>query len=249
MKIIIVEDEPKNVRVLKKFLSDFSSVEIIGEVNNIQQAKNAYFNLKPDLLLLDVQLSNGTAFDLLDEIMPVSCEIIFITAYDSYATKAFKYSAVDYLLKPVNIDELRMAIKNAEEKLKQRTMNLRLQQLLETLSKTSVDRIALNIENEIIFIDTKEVMYCKAKGSESSIHTMAGKILISSQPIGQLEEVLKNEDFFRIHNSFLVNLKYISKYVKGRGGIVVMQDGAKIEVATRRRDEFLLSLKKFGHAH
>lgn len=249
MRVVIIEDEPKNTKILKTFLNDVHSVEIIGEASTIQQAKNIYFNLKPDLLLLDIQLSNGTAFDLLNEIMPVSCEIIFITAYDSYATKAFKYSAIDYLLKPVNIDELRFAIKNADEKLKQRTMNLRLQQLLETFGKSHIERIALNVENEIIFIDTKDVMYCKAKGSESLIHTVSGKILVSSQSIGQLEDVLKNEDFFRVHNSFLINFKYIIKYVKGRGGLIVMQDGTKIEVATRRKDEFLFSLKKFGHTY
>jgi len=250
MKAIIVEDEPKNTRILKKFLSDYlSSVEVVGDANNIQKAKDIYFKLKPELLLLDVQLSDGTAFSLLDEIMPVSCEIIFITAYNSYALKAFKYSAVDYLLKPINLDELRLAIKNAEERLYQRTMNSRLQKLIENINRPHLDKLALNVENAIIFADIHKIMYCKARGSQTSVHTIANKTLITSQSIGQLEEILSSENFFRIHNSFLINVKCIAKYIKGRGGIVVMQDGTRIEVASRRRDEFLSSLKNFERTY
>lgn len=244
MRTLIIEDEPKNTKILKKFLSDYLlSVEVVGEANNIQKAKNAYFNLKPDLLLLDIQLADGNAFDLLDEIMPVSCEIIFITAYNSYAVKAFKYSAIDYLLKPINLDELRLAIKNAEERLQQKTMNVRLQRLIENINKPQKDKLAINVENEIVFIDTPNIMYCKARGNQTSIHTTLNKVLVTSQSIGQLEEVLTSENFFRVHNSFLINTKCIAKYVKGRGGFVVMQDGTRIEVASRRKDEFLSFFK------
>ncbi len=244
MRTIIVEDEPKNTKILKKFLNDFiPSIDVIGEANNIQKAKNVYFSLKPDLLLLDIQLSDGNAFDLLDEIMPVTCEIIFITAYNSYAIKAFKYSAIDYLLKPINLDELKVAIKNAEAKLNQKTVNLRLQKLVENFNKPHIDKIAVNVENEIVFIDAHKIMYCKAQGNQTLVHTISNKALIAYQSIGQFEEMLSDENFFRVHNSFLINLNCINKYIKGRGGIVVMQDGTRIEVASRRKDAFLSSFK------
>jgi len=250
MRAIIIEDEPKNTKILKKFLSDYlSSIHIIGEANSVQKAKDLYFRLKPELLFLDIQLSDGNAFDLLDEIMPINCEIIFITAYGSYAIKAFKYSAVDYLLKPINLDELRLAVKNAEERFHQKTINQRLQRLIENLNKPHLDKLALNVQNEIIFVDTREIMYCKARGNQTSVHTTSNKVLIASQSIGQLEEILAKEDFFRIHNSFLINVKSIAKYIKGRGGIVVMQDGTRIEVASRRKDEFLSSLKNIEHTY
>ena len=106
MRTLIVEDEPKNIKLLKKFLRDFSpKVNVIGEATNIQRAKEIYHALQPDLLILDIQLTTESVFDFLDDIMPVTCEIIFITAYDGYALKAFKYSAIDYLLKPINIEE------------------------------------------------------------------------------------------------------------------------------------------------
>jgi two-component system LytT family response regulator len=250
MRAIIVEDEPKNTKILKKFLSDYlSSIHVVGEANSIQKTKDLYFKLKPELLFLDIQLSDGNAFELLDEIMPVNCEIIFITAYDSYAIKAFKYSAVDYLLKPINLDELRLAIKNAEERLHQKTTNQRLQRLIENLNKPHLEKLALNVENEIVFVDTHNIMYCKARGNQTSIHTTSNKTLVASQSIGQVEEILAKENFFRIHNSFLINVKCVAKYIKGRGGIVVMQDGTRIEVAARRKDEFLSSLQSLKRTY
>ena len=196
MRAIIVEDEPKNTKILKKFLGDYlSSIQVIGDANSIQKAKDLYFKLKPELLFLDIQLSDGNAFDLLDEIMPINCEIIFITAYDSHATKAFKYSAVDYLLKPINLDELRLAVKNAEERLHQKTINQRLQRLIENLNKPHLDKLALNVDNEIVFVNTHEIMYCKAKGNQTSVHITSNKIMVTSQSIGQLEKSLPKKIF------------------------------------------------------
>src|SRR5690349_16536576 len=120
MKTLIVEDEPKNIKILKKFLTDyFPEIKIIGEAATLQKAEEIYYSLKPDLILLDIELTAGNAFDFLDAVMPVSCEIIFVTAYDEYALKAFRYSAIDYLLKPIDIDELKTAIEKAKKQIGQ----------------------------------------------------------------------------------------------------------------------------------
>jgi len=245
MRTLIVEDEPKNIKILKKFLADyFPEVDVIGEAASIQKAKEKYHNLKPGLLFLDIQLTDGNVFDFLDQVMPISCEIIFITAYDSYALKAFKYSAIDYLLKPLNIEELRSAIKKAEQNIGQKSINVQLKQLIENRSKHSPEKIALPTNGEIRFIGLNEIMYCNARGPYTCVHTSSGKVLMTSRTIGEYEELLPDDLFFRVHNSFLINMNFIARYIKGRGGVLEMQDGKKIEVATRRKDEFLSRFNK-----
>ena len=240
MRTLIVEDEPKNVRILKKFLTDyFPELNVVGEAADVQKAKEKYFALEPELMFLDVQLENGNVFDFLDKVMPVSCEIIFITAYDSYALKAFKYSAVDYLLKPLNIEELRLAIKKARQKIGQNDLNVQLKQLIENFNKSPLNKIALPVDSEIRFVDVNEIMYCNARGPYTCIHTSFNKTLMTSRTIGEYEDLLPKESFFRVHNSFLINMRFIARYIKGRGGVLEMQDGTKIEVATRRKEEFL----------
>jgi len=245
MRTLIVEDEPKNIKILKKFLADyFPEVDVIGEAASILKAKEKYYNLKPGLLFLDIQLTDGNVFDFLDQVMPISCEIIFITAYDSYALKAFKYSAIDYLLKPLNIEELRSAIKKAEQNIGQKSINVQLKQLIENRSKHSPEKIALPTNGEIRFIGLNEIMYCNARGPYTCVHTSSGKVLMTSRTIGEYEELLPDDLFFRVHNSFLINMNFIARYIKGRGGVLEMQDGKKIEVATRRKDEFLSRFNK-----
>jgi len=245
MRTLIVEDEPKNMKILKKFLGDyFPEIEVVGEAANVQKAKEKYYSLEPELLFLDVQLTNESVFDFLDQVMPVSCEIIFITAYDTYALKAFRYSAVDYLLKPVNIEELRLAIHKAKQKIGQKNINIQLKQLIENFSKSSLNRIALPVDSEIRFLDVNEIMYCNSKGPYTCIHTSFNKTLLTSRTIGEYEELLPRDFFFRVHNSFLINMHFIARYIKGRGGILEMQDGTKIEVATRRKEEFLSMFNK-----
>jgi len=245
MRTLIVEDEPKNVRILKKFLEDyFPEVEFIGAAANLQKAKEMYYSLQPELLILDIQLTTGNAFDFLDEIIPVSCEIIFITAFDAYALKAFKYSAIDYLIKPVNIGELGSALKKAAQKIGEKNINIQLKQLIENLNKPVINKIALPIDGAIRFIGVNEIMYCCARGGQTSVHTSSNQALLTSRLIGEYEELLPTNLFCRVHNSFLINMNFIGKYIKGRGGIVEMQDGKKIEVASRRKEEFLSRFNK-----
>jgi len=240
MRTLIVEDEPKNIKILQKFISDYlPTLEIVGEAHDAESAENLYNNLHPDLMLLDIQLREGTAFDFLDKIMPVRCAIIFITAYDNYALKAFKYSAIDYLLKPVNIAELRAAIKKVEDKMTYEKLNVQLKQLLENINNPINAKVALPTDGKLIFVNTNEIIYCKALGTRTTVHSLNNKVFTTSKTIGEFEEILPEKTFFRIHNSYLININSITKYIKGRGGFIEMQDGTRIEVAARRRDEFL----------
>jgi two-component system LytT family response regulator len=240
MRTLIIEDEPKNIKILKHFISNYlPTLRVVGEANNVDKAEELYNSVAPDLMFLDIQLAKGNAFDFLDRIMPVSCPIIFITAYNDYAIKAFKYSAVDYLLKPVNINELKSAVKKAEQKIATEKINTQLKQLLENINNPLNNKIALPVEGKLIFIGINDIIYCKAIGIRTIVNDTLKHSYITSKSIGEYEETLSNKNFFRVHNSYLVNINFIAKYVKGRGGFIEMKDGTKIEVAARRKDEFL----------
>jgi two-component system, LytTR family, response regulator len=246
MRALIIDDEPKNVRILKKLLEDYCpQVVVTGEAGDARVAYTTIRELKPELVFLDIEMPYGNAFDLLDKLMPVDFEIIFITAFDDYTLKAFKYSALDYLLKPVDIDELKAAVKKTTEKIAGKNINLQLGNLLSNLKNNQVtlQKIALPSADGIIFINVEEIIRCEANGNYTIIYADSKEKITASKTIKDYEELLPPSIFCRIHNSHIINLNRIKKYHRGRGGFVVMDDGTSIEVASRRRDEFLA---KFG---
>jgi two-component system, LytTR family, response regulator len=246
MRALIIDDEPKNVRILKKLLEDYCpQVVVTGEAGDARVAYTTIRELKPELVFLDIEMPYGNAFDLLDKLMPVDFEIIFITAFDDYTLKAFKYSALDYLLKPVDIDELKAAVKKTAEKIAGKNINLQLGNLLSNLknNQATLQKIALPSADGIIFINVEEIIRCEANGNYTIIYADSKEKITASKTIKDYEELLPPSIFCRIHNSHIINLNRIKKYHRGRGGFVVMDDGTSIEVASRRRDEFLA---KFG---
>lgn len=246
MRALIIDDEPKNVRILRKLLEDYCpQIEVAGEAGDARAAFSIIRELKPELLFLDIEMPYGNAFDLLDKLMPVNFEIIFITAFDDYTLKAFKYSALDYLLKPVDIDELKAAVKKAAEKIAGKNINQQLGNLLSNLknSQAPLQKIALPSADGIVFISVEDIIRCEASGNYTIIYADSKEKITASKNIKDYEEILPPGIFCRIHNSHIINLNRIKKYHRGRGGFVVMDDGTSIEVASRRRDEFLA---KFG---
>jgi two-component system, LytTR family, response regulator len=242
IRAIIVDDEPKNRKVLRSLLTDFCpEVTILGEAASAEEALTLIDETPPDLLLLDIEMPHGNAFDLLDQLMPVKFEIIFITAFDEYTLKAFRYSALDYLLKPVDIQELRTAVKKASEKISLKSINKQLANLLQNVQSPGMiaPKIALPTQEGFIFQSTREIVRFEARGNYTYVFTSEGNKHVSSRTIRQYEEMLPESLFFRIHNSHIINLNYIKKYNKGRGGQVIMSDGSQLEVATRRKDAFL----------
>ena len=242
-KTIIVEDEEKYTRILKKMLQEnCPQIEIVGEASDIESAFELINETNPDLVLLDIVLPNGTAFDLLDRLMPINFEIIFITSYDSYSFKAIKYSALDYLLKPVNIKELQTATKKAIKKISGKYINQQLDLLMsniKTVQNNKNHKLAVPTVEGFVFILMIDIIRCEAKGTYTYIYTKNKEIIISSKNIKEYEELLPKLNFFRIHNSHLINTDRILRYNKGRGGTVTMEDGTQIEVASRRRSDFL----------
>lgn len=247
IKVLTVDDEPKNLRIIKELLRLYCpNAAHIGEADNINTARQLITELQPDLVLLDIEMPHGNAFDLLDKIMPVNFEIVFVTAFDSYTLKAFKYSALDYILKPVNIDELKAVITKAEQRTQQKNINQQLNFLLQNMKQPSaLHKIAIpTFKDQLEFIETNSILYCEASGAYTFIFTDEGQKMVSAKSLKEYEEILPESVFFRLHHSHLINLNKVKKYHKGRGGEVEMDNGVFLEVATRRKDEFL---KRIGY--
>jgi two-component system LytT family response regulator len=201
---------------------------------------------KPDLVFLDIEMTHGNAFDLLNQLQPVEFQVIFVTAFDNYAIRAFKYSAVDYLLKPIDIDDLRAALGRVMRKVQGKTFIDQMETLLynvETFQLTQ-QKMAVPTLTGLVFIPIKDIMRFEAKGSYTTIFLASTEQIIATRNIKEYEDLLPAAIFCRVHNSHIINLHKIQKYHKGRGGYVVMEDGTNIEVASRRREEFLQRLLK-----
>jgi two-component system LytT family response regulator len=244
---VIIDDEPKNVRVLKNMLTEFCpDVSLLGEANNSNEGKELIQQKKPELVFLDIEMPYGNGFDLLNALMPIDFEVIFVTAFDKYMLQALKYSALDYLLKPVNIEDLKVAVQHAEVRIKKNSINQQLTVLLENLKKqeSGLKKIAVPTAEGFDFILIEDIIRCEAQGPYTRIFIKGSKSTLVSKPLKEYEILLPDNIFLRIHNSHLVNLNFIKKYNRGRGGYIEMDDGTALEVATRRKDEFL---SRFGY--
>jgi two-component system LytT family response regulator len=240
---VIIEDDLKQVAEIKKIVNQHCpQIELIGEAYDIESGYSLIKELKPDLILLDIVMPSGTGFDLLDKLMPFDFEVIFITKHESHSFKAIKYSALDYILKPVNIQELKKASEKAIKKITAKYMKQQLDLLMTNIKnvQTSLSqKIAVPTTGGFVFILLHDIVRCEANGSYTIIYVGKKEKIMASKNIKEYESILPKTHFFRIHNSHLVNINRILRYNKGRGGSVTMEDGTEIEVATRRRSDFL----------
>ncbi|MBI1781281.1 MAG: response regulator transcription factor [Sphingobacteriales bacterium] len=247
IKAIIVDDEPRNIRILKNLLEEFCPDVIVGgEAESAETAINVIRSSHPDIVFLDIEMPFGNAFDLLDKLIPVNFQVIFVTAFDNYALKAFRYYALDYLLKPVDIEELKAAVKKAVERVKEKNMSQTLDVFIQTMkpSKNTLQKIGLPTNDGLVFTNIEDIVRCEASGSYTIIYLHDKQKFIVSKSLKEYEDLLPEDNFCRIHHSHIVNLAYVKKYFKGRGGYIEMNDNTTIEVATRKRDEFLAKFEQ-----
>lgn len=242
LRTIVVDDETKNIKLLKTMLRDFCpQVEVIGEAGNIDEAHSLILKSKPELLFIDIVMPLGNAFDLLNRLMPVDFEVVFITAYDNFAIKAIKYAALDYLLKPVNIEELQNVVQKAIKKSADKTVNDHLSVLFSQIKNnvSNSSSLAIPTIEGLLFYDLSEIIRIEASGSYTIIYTVAKEKIVSSKNIREYELQLPADFFYRVHNSHIINIRKLLKYDKGRGGFLTMEDGSVVELATRRKAGFL----------
>ncbi|MCW5910124.1 MAG: response regulator transcription factor [Cyclobacteriaceae bacterium] len=243
-RVFILEDDAQALETLRMYLHAVSDMEVVGHAADIEAARILLPRLKPDLLLSDVILPPHTSFDLLHTLDHIPFEIIFITSFEEFAIKAFRLAAVDYLLKPVAATDLITALDRFRQRKQAHESAHHIQHLLANLQRPVAEaRIALPTLTGFLFVAIKDIVRCESDNTYTTFYTLDKQNIIVSRTLKECEQMLGDYRFFRVHNSHLVNLDYITEYVKGEGGIVKMTDGSHVDVSRRRKDEFLKRLK------
>lgn len=248
IKSIIVDDEQHCINRLVDLLQTHckNTVQVVGTFNTAEDAIAGISELKPDLLFLDVQLHSSTGFDLLGQVGEINLEVIFVTAYDNYAIKAFKFSAFDYLLKPIDSDDLLQAINKLQKVLQQHELSDKFNVLLDNLKnhKEPTKKITVPTGTGLVFLSINDIIRCEADVNYTTIYLKDKQKLMVAKTLKDFDEMLSDHQFFRIHNSHLINMNYIKSYHKGKGGYVSLTDNTSLEVSTRRKELFLKKIKE-----
>ena len=246
IKSIIVDDEEANRSNLTSLLNKHcSSIDIIAEAENIIKAKKAIEELKPELVFLDVRMPGGDAFELLSNLDNISFEIIFITAFDQYAFQAFRFNAIDFLLKPIDVDNLKLAVEKVRNKLKVEEENIFLKNLISNQSlEQQEQRIPLPTESKVEFIPVKSIIRCEGERNYTKFYLKNGKSLLICKTLKEYEKALSYFQFLRIHQSHLINLKEVTAYHKRDGGYLQMSDNSNIPISRSRKEEVQEKLLK-----
>ena len=246
MRTIIVDDEILVAQNLEMLLKRYCPEVIVeGIAHSAKDAEAQIKDKDPDLLFLDVEMPNGNGFDLLKRFGQINFGVIFVTAFDHYAIKAIKYSAIDYLLKPIDINELIAAVGKAQQQIKNKSVNQGLSLLLNNLAQpvTRLQKLTLPTMDGIIFVSLEDILYCKSDGNYTLFYLSNGQTPLVTKQIGTYEDLLPEPLFCRIHRQYIINVNRVSKYIKGRGGYVIMSDGKIIDVSVRKKEDFLNAYK------
>ncbi len=245
MKAVIIEDEERSRIVLENLLKTYcAEVEVVAKADSVATGIQAIQAHHPDIIFLDVQINGGTGFDVLDKMNGENPSVIFTTAYDHYALKAFKFSAIDYLLKPIDIEELKAAVKKASPANKQDEDSYKIQNLLTNLKNPNEDPVLLVSTSEAVeFVRIRDIIRCEAQGAYTQLFLRDHKPVMVSKIIKDFEFLLTDYGFYRVHQSHLINLKEVRKFVKAEN-YLLMRDGAQIQLARSRKDEFFNVLNK-----
>jgi two-component system LytT family response regulator len=248
LDVLIIDDEAHICDSLNKLLvRHCPDVIVAGTANSVATGISAIQNLHPDLVLLDIQMADGTGFDLLNALPSIDFKIIFITAFDQFAIQAFKFSAVDYLLKPVNPEMLVEAIARAGQ-LIQEHHNLQMHALQENLMniERQKKKIILKTTENIHLLNLHDIISCESDNNYTCVYTTQGDKILVSKTLKDYDEMLAGCGFYRVHKSFLINLAHIKRFEKQEGGYIVLTNDLKIPVASRKRDEMLELLERMA---
>lgn len=244
IKAIIVDDESRHHETLGKMLKTFCpEIELCGNANSVKDAIDLIHARNPQLVFLDIEMPGGNGFTLFDSFEEPPFEVIFTTAHDLYAINAIKYAALDYLMKPINIRELQEAVERAIKIIskKDATSTKKIDVLKSNLQLEDkrFTKIALPSSEGIDFVEANGIIRAEAERSYSNFYLDNGKKIMVSRPLKDYEALLEQCNFFRVHKSHMINLNHIEKYIKGKGGYVIMKDGSHVDVSVRKKDDLL----------
>ncbi|MBS1664092.1 MAG: response regulator transcription factor [Bacteroidetes bacterium] len=248
MKAILVDDEPDGIRTLKKLLElHCPEVEIVATCSSAAAAEEKIEELHPDLVFLDVQMPGKSGLELLAGMGELNFKVIFVTAHNEYVLQALQFSAVDYLMKPVDEDRLIEAVQRAKERVKQEKEGGPTETLIHNINKAGSPmemRLCLPTLKGFSVVKLEEIVYCEAQRSYTIFRLQDNKTIMISKPLFDYDRLLADTIFFRIHKSFLINLLHVKEYIRGEGGTVVMSNGMEIEVSRRKKEMFLAKVKE-----
>lgn len=244
IKTIIIDDKAANIATLNKLVEMYCpQIDICATAENITEGYQAIIKYQPALIFLDIEMPDGSGFDLLRKFETLNFEVIFTTAYNQYAIQAFRENALAYLLKPIDIEDLQAAVTKADQQITLKHRNTHIEAYIQRMQAQPIGKISIPVLDGYLFINYQDIIRCEASGSYSNFFMSDGRKLVVSMRLKECEELLPMGPFFRVHHSHIINLQYIVRYIKGRGGHVVMEDKSTVEVAASKKEAFLELMK------
>ena len=243
LKAILIDDEPDCIRLLSLQLKQYCpQVQVLGQYTGSEEGLQAIRIKEPDIVFLDIEMPEINGFDLLEQLGEITFSLIFITAYNEFALKAFRFSALDYLLKPLDTYELQEAVRKAEkrQRIDQRQLDMLWSQLQ---GRQHPHKIAVPFHNGIVFVELRDLVYCEAESNYTKLYLITGKNYLLSKTLREVQQVLEERNFLRVHRQYLVNLDHIKMYHKGEAAYLVMQGDINIPVAKNQKEKLV---QKFG---
>jgi two-component system LytT family response regulator len=249
MKAILVDDEPDGIRTLRKML-ELNCPEVVIEAtcSSAVCAREKLEEIRPDVLFLDVRMPGKSGLDMLAELPETDFEVIFVTAHNEYLLQALQFSAVDYLMKPVDEDRLVEAVERLKKRLKDEKNSDQAATLLHNINKAGFPlemRLCLPTQKGFTVVKLEEIIYCEAQRSYTIFRLVNNKSIMISKPLFDYDRLLADTIFLRVHKSFLINLLHVKEYMRGEGGTVVMSNGMEIEVSRRKKEQFLVKVREY----
>ena len=243
-KILIIDDEKPTRDLIKRMIDSFGfDVEVYNDGENVQSGIDAIHRLNPDLVFLHIQMPDGNGFDVLKSLEKIEFEVIFITAFQEYAIQAIKFSALDYILKPIDAAELKQSLSNALLKLNDATNELVYKALQHNIQPQNKRKLVLKTQESNYVVDIEEIIRCESDKNYTFFYLKSGKKILVSKTLKDYDILLSPFNFFRVQQSHLVNLNYVDRYDKQDGGSVIMKDGASIPLSPVKKDQFFKMLE------
>ncbi|MGB1040932.1 MAG: LytR/AlgR family response regulator transcription factor [Flavobacteriales bacterium] len=238
MKTIIVDDRNSIREFIVQLLDNVEGIEIVGEAENVENAISIINEKKPELILLDIQMPDGNGFEVIEGLTYSNYKVIFITSHEEFAIKAFKYSALDYVVKPIDPEVFYQSIEKAKSHFSSEDQQLKIKNLIENLSSEKKSKnIVLNTQETVHVVNSEDITRCESDGSYTIVYLEDRKLMMSKK-LKDFEELLSGLSFYRSHRSHLVNLKYVDRYEKRDGGYIMMKDESSIPLSSAKKDEF-----------
>ncbi len=250
IRALLIDDESRSIEILSTLLNLYCpQVEVVGMVKDPEQGLQQIQALQPDLVFLDIEMPYMNGFSLLEAIFPITFEVIFVTAFENYALKAFRYNALDYLVKPIDIDDLQAAVAKAIQRIEDQPMppdaptpNASSSQ---SQSQVRIGKICLPIQEGLWFTDVEDIIRCEADGKYTWFYFQNGEKRLVCKNLKEYEEILPQDTFFRVHHAHLIHLKYVQKYIRGKNSFIELKDGTQVELSVRRKDVFLTRFQEY----